>query len=122
LKLLLDEHLGPAVAQGLDRRGIDAVALRGWHDGAYLSASDEALLAASAAEGRVLVTYDQRTIPLLLRVWGDSGRHHAGVVFVDHRSMAPNDIGGLSRALAELDQRLGALDWTDRTVFLERRR
>ena len=120
MRLLLDEHLGPALADALIKRGVDAVALTAWHGGRYLEASDEAILTASVAEHRVLATYDQRTIPPLLRVWGEGGRGHAGVVFIDHRTIAPNDIGGLARALVELQKRLGELDWSDRTVFLGR--
>lgn len=122
MRLLLDEHLGPALADALVKRGVDAVALTAWHDGRYLEASDEAILTAGAADHRVLVTYDQRTIPPLLRLWGEGGRGHAGVVFIDHRTIAPNDIGGLVRALVELQERLGELDWSDRTVFLRRDR
>jgi len=121
VRFLLDEHLSPAVADGLAAAGVDAVALRAWRRAQYLEAADDVLLAA-AEDGRVLVTYDQRTIPLLLRLWGELGRPHAGVVFVDHPTIRPNDIGGLIRALAELHRRLGTLDWTNRTAFLTRSR
>ena len=120
MRLLLDEHVSPAVAEGLRQTGLDAVALRAWLGGRYLEAPDEAILAEAAREIRVLVTYDQRTIPPLLKLWAEAGRGHAGVVFVDHRGIPPKDIGGLVRALVELDERLGALDWADRVVFLQR--
>jgi predicted nuclease of predicted toxin-antitoxin system len=120
VRFLLDEHISPAVADALSKAGVDAVALTRWQDGHYREEADDVLLAAAADEGRVLVTYDQRTIPPLLRLWAELARPHGGVVFIDHRTIAPNDIGGLVRALVELDRRLGRLDWTSRTVFLER--
>jgi predicted nuclease of predicted toxin-antitoxin system len=120
MRLLLDEHVSPAVAEGLVRAGGDAVALRAWLGGRYLEAPDETILAEAAREGRVLITYDQRTIPPLLKLWAETGRRHAGVVFVDHRSIPPDDIGALVRALGELLERMGGLDWTDRLVFLRR--
>ena len=88
--------------------------------GRHLEAPDETILAEAVHDGRVLVTYDQRTIPPLLKLWAETGRSHAGVVFVDQLSIRPDDIGGLVRALAELEQRQGAMDWSGRVVFLQR--
>ena len=122
MRFLLDEHISPAVAEALSKLGVDAVALTRWHSGQYREEADDVLLTVAAAEARVLVTYDQRTIPPLLRAWGELGRSHGGAVLVDHRTIPPNDIGGLVRALGELDRGLGRLDWTSRTVFLERPR
>jgi hypothetical protein len=119
MRLPLDEHVSPAVAQGLSRTGKDAVALRSWLNGQHLEAEDQAILAEAVRDVRVVVTYDQRTILPLLKLWAETGWGHAGVVFVDHRSIPPDDIGGLERTLAELDERMGALDWADRVVFLQ---
>jgi hypothetical protein len=49
--------------------------------------------------GLTLVTYDQRTIPALLHRWAESGQCHAGIVFVDERTVAPNDFPLLARSL-----------------------
>jgi hypothetical protein len=120
MRLLLDEHVSPAVAEGLRQTGLDAVALRAWLGGRHLEAPDEAILAEPAREIRVLVTSDQRTIPPPLKLWAETGRDHAGVGFVDHRSIPPNDIGGLVRAWVELDERLGALERAGRAILLQR--
>ncbi len=120
MRLLLDEHLSPAPVAALAKLGVDAVALSTWQGGRYRESSDEVLLTAAASEKRILVTFDQRTIPPLLKGWAESGRAHAGVVFVDHRTIAPSAIGELARALAQLNERLGDLDWTDRTAYLRR--
>ena len=126
MKLLLDEHIAPAVARGLSGAGtaggadIVVAALRDWHGGAYLEASDTLLLQAALADGWTLVTYDLRTIPLLFKEWGEQGIAHGGVILVDERSIAQNDIGGLIRALARLVAALGDASWQNRIVYLTR--
>ena len=80
---------------------------------------DRVLLRVAAEQELSLVTYDLRTIPpLLFFEWGQAGISHGGVVFVDERSMAPNDIGGLVRALIGLWDSESDFDWRDRLVYL----
>jgi hypothetical protein len=55
-----------------------------------------------------------------LRNWGEEGRKHGGVVFVDERTIPPSDHGGLVRALSELWVKTAKWDWTDRVCFLQR--
>jgi hypothetical protein len=120
LRLLLDEHVAPAVATGLRRRNKTVVvrALREWEDGAYLGQDDAACLQAAHREGLTLVTYDLRTIPPLLKRWAEEGRSHGGVIFVDEKTIDPSDVGGLVRALASLQREFGKGNWQDRVVFL----
>ena len=120
MKLLLDEHVALAVARNLSAPGVEAMALRDWHAGAYLQVADDVILQAAHAEGWILVTYDRRTIPHLLKTWGEQGIAHGGVVFVDERTIAQNDVGGLIRALAQLVNRLGDAEWESREVYLTR--
>ena len=122
LKLLLDEHVSPAVAQGLRRRIPTLVihSMAEWEDGSFLGQEDAACLQAAAAAGLTLVTYDWRTIPLPLKMWGEAGRNHGGVIFVDEKTISPADTGGLVRALSQLHKEAGRWDWTDRVVFLRR--
>lgn len=122
LRLLLDEHISPAVATQITRHraDIDVVAVQSWGNAAFLGVSDDTLLAAAHADGRTLVTYDQNTIGPLLKTWGETGTDHGGVIFVDHRTLVPNDFGGLVHALIQLWDRLGMVDWTSRVVFLSR--
>jgi len=120
LRLLLDEHISPDVALGLRRRNraISVRSMAEWEDGSYLGQADAAGLRAAAAQELTLVTYDRRTIPPLLKAWAEEERHHAGVVFVDDRTISPVDIGGLVRALARLAKEARSWDWTDRICFL----
>jgi hypothetical protein len=120
LRFLLDSHVPSAVAAGLRRRGgaIDVVHLADWQGGRFLHASDQRIVEAALREGLALVTYDVRSIQPLLAEWAVRGRHHAGVVFVDDRAIAQNDVGGLIRALAALHESEADLDWIDRVVYL----
>jgi hypothetical protein len=122
LKLLLDEHISPAVAIGLRRRNRTIVvqAMMHWEDGNFMGQEDSACMSEAATQGLTLVTYDRRTIPPLLKVWAEQEREHGGVVFIDEKTLSPADIGGLVKALAELARETGSWDWTNRIYFLRR--
>jgi len=122
LKLLLDEHISPDVANGLRRRNraIDIRYLVEWEDGHFLGQEDSACLREAAAQGLTLVTYDRRTIPPLLKTWAEEDRTHGGVIFVDERTISPADIGGLVWALTRLARETGNWDWANRIFFLRR--
>ncbi len=122
LKLLLDEHISPRVANGLRRRLRLSVihCMAEWKDGEFLGKDDRSCLLEAANQALTLVTYDRRTIPPLLKLWAEEQRRHAGVIFVDEKTISAADIGGLVRALFELYKETGKLDWTDRVYFLWR--
>jgi predicted nuclease of predicted toxin-antitoxin system len=99
-RLLLDEMLSPKIGTGLEDRGhdVDAVTQRpdlmALHD-------DEPILAAAAAEGRILVTTNIGDFAVLDARWAAEGRTHAGIVFVT-TSAFPQDrsfIGNVVKAL-----------------------
>ena len=121
LKLLLDEHISLAVAEALRCRNRQVVVLSmaEWEDGEFLGEEDSACLNQAATQGLTLVTYDRRTIPLLLKTWGEEQRKHGGVIFVDDRTIS--DAGGLIRSLTDLSRKTAKWDWTDRICFLRRR-
>jgi hypothetical protein len=122
LKLLLDEHISPAVAKGLRRLrpSVSVCGMVEWEGGAFLG-QDDALCLRRAAELRwTLVTHDRRTIPPLLKTWAEAGQHHRGVIFVDEKTISLSDIGGQVRALAALSREAAAWDWADRVIFLRR--
>ena len=124
LKLLLDEHISPDVADGLRRRNrsLMTYCMAEWEGGDFLGQEDSACMLEAAKQRLTLVTYDRRTIPPLLKIWVEEGREHGGVIFVDEKTISPADIGGLVRALTQLFKETGKWDWTGRVYFLRRRR
>jgi hypothetical protein len=120
LKLLLDEHVSPVVAEGLTRRHRSLVihCMPEWKGGAFLGEDDSACLLEAAKQRLTLVTYDRRTIPPLLKIWAEEGRQHGGVIFVDEKTISPADIGGLVWALSRLFKETAKWDWVDRVCCL----
>ena len=125
LKLLLDEHISPDVMTGVQRRNrsvaIHSIVIQTmvqWEDGNFLGKEDSACLMEAAKQHLTLVTYDRRTIPLLLKLWAEEERSHGGVIFVDEKTISPADIGGLVRALVSLADEAGRMDWTNQVYFL----
>jgi hypothetical protein len=122
LKLLLDEHISPGVAASMRRRDRKVVVfgMAEWEDGNFLGQEDSACLQQAAIQKLTLVTYDRRTIPPLLKDWAEAGRPHAGVIFVDEKTISQADIGGLVQSLGMLLKEARDWDWTDRVCFLQR--
>ena len=122
LRFLLDEHISPEVAEGLRRRASKVVVqwLGEWEAGGFLGLPDDQLLEEAGRQKLTLVTYDRRTIPLLLVSWAEQSRDHAGVVFVDLETMPPSDFGSLIRGLHALWKETRQWDWTNRIVTLRR--
>ncbi len=119
--LLLDEHLSPKIAAGLRRLNLPIVVhpMNEWKGGRFLGRTDAECLVEAAQNRLTFVTYDCRTIPSLLRSWGEQGRSHAGIIYVDQRTISSGDIGSLVRALAWTIREYGGEDWTDREEFLD---
>ena len=122
LSFLLDEHVSPDVAVIVrrSRPEIPVWGLLDWQDGIWIGESDGEILRAAGAEALTLVTYDQRTFPRLLQRWAQLKETHAGVVFVDERTIAPNDLSELARSLILLWDEHRDLDWSNRLAFLRR--
>lgn len=82
MRLLLDEHYDPVIAQELRRRGIDAVAVL--RDRPELGGqADEVLLRAATAERRVVVTNNVQDFAPLVEDFGVRGETHFGVILTD---------------------------------------
>ena len=120
LSLLLDENLSPEVARQIAAKRLDVqiTSVHHWHEGHYKGQTDAAILVAAVQEGLTLVTYDQKTISTVLVQWGATGTAHAGVVFVDDRSIANNNFGALVKALLLLWDATHTDEWTNRVDFL----
>ena len=122
LSFLLDEHVSPEVALIVrrSRPEIRVFALLDWQEGIWIGEPDDEILRAASAQALTLVTYDQRTIPRLLQRWAELKETHAGIVFVDERTIAPNDLPELARSLILLWDEHRNLDWSNRLAFLRR--
>jgi len=118
---LLDESISPTVAEQVLRKEPTAriVSIRQWRNGEFLSVEDAIILEAAYQESLTLVTFDLSTIRPLLKIWGEEGRSHAGVVFIDNKSIAGNDYGALVRAILQAWERLKSTDFTDGVLFLQ---
>jgi hypothetical protein len=100
LRLLLDEHYSPTVAQGLRGRGHDVVAVAERAD--LVGAADPDLLEAAGDEARTLVTNNARhLVPIATELLG-AGGSHAGLVLTSDRS--------LPRAMGSVGDLIGALE------------
>jgi hypothetical protein len=122
LRLLVDEPISPRVAVGIRLRDKKIIihGMSEWENGSFLGQDDSACLREAAVQKLTLVTYDCRTIPPLLKDWAEEGRQHGGVIFVDEKTIAQADIGGLIQSLDRLVKETRDLDWTDRIYFLRR--
>lgn len=99
MRLAIDHHYSPAIAEQLRHRGHDVVAAldRGWE-----REDDEALLALCAAEDRALLTNNVGDFTMIMRSWAVQGRHHAGLVFTADASM-PRHRQAIGRYVTALD-------------------
>jgi predicted nuclease of predicted toxin-antitoxin system len=100
-RLLLDEDVSARVAEGLRRRGVDAVSVYEV-DRANRRIADADQLAFAAEADRVLVTYNRADYQALDARWRLEGRTHAGILWVSERTVPRRAIGELVRALEAL--------------------
>lgn len=120
LHYLLDEQLSPEIARQLRLRSqpIPALSVHDWREGKFRGRPDSEILETAHRDRLTLVTYDLKTIPGLLRQRADDGISHHGVIFIDNRTMASSDLGGIVRALAEAWRVYSKQNWINRSLFL----
>jgi predicted nuclease of predicted toxin-antitoxin system len=106
IKFYLDEHVHPAVAAGLYRRGVDVLTTK---EAGMLSATDVEHLALAANEGRVIFTQDDDFLRLHAR-----GQTHAGIVYARQQTA----VGYIVRGLMLIYQVLSAEEMINHIEFL----
>ena len=94
LRLLLDEHYPARLADELTALGVDATAVQ---HSPLQGADDATVLAAAAADRRIVVTEDVNTFAVAIA----QVPQHCGVVFV-HPRRWPRNRAGLTRIQAAL--------------------
>ena len=121
LSFLLDEQISPEIAKQIatKRPDIPIFSIHTWQHGHYLGVADQVILKAASAEELTFITYDQKTIPPILGEWGEANRNHAGVIFIDYRSIPPNNFGKLVTAIIWLWDTQNQADWKNRIVYLQ---
>ncbi len=122
LRLLLDENMSDVVAQQIrvHRSNIPVESVHVWRAGAFRGKRDPDLLRAAREEAWTLVTYDQNTIPPLFFEFIQAREDHAGVVFIDDRTIGSDDFGLLVRSLIAFWHAHGEKDWTNQVMYLNR--
>jgi predicted nuclease of predicted toxin-antitoxin system len=121
LSFLLDEQISPEIAKQIEekRPDISIFSIHTWQQGHYLGIADEVILKAASAEQLTLITYDQQTIPPILFEWGQVNISHSGVIFIDYRSIPPNNFGKLVKAIIWLWTTQNKADWQNRLIYLQ---
>jgi len=92
VKLLLDEHYSPQIAERLRRKGHDIIAVTAI---GMAGIADEPLLAWAAGQQRVVMTNNVQDFLPIHGNWMAAGRSHHGIWLTDDRSMprSKNTIG-----------------------------
>ncbi len=100
MKLVLDEHLSPAIGEELRRRGQDVVAAS---EAGLRGRPDAELAAWAVGERRAVVTADYADFRAIHDVYLSRGDRHFGIVLVSSRfSLAEEGFGRLIAAVEEL--------------------
>ncbi|MEX2393631.1 MAG: DUF5615 family PIN-like protein [Actinomycetota bacterium] len=104
MKVAIDNHYSPAIAEQLRHRGNDVVAAieRGWE-----AEDDEPLLVLCEQEARALLTNDVADFTEIARRWAIEGRRHLGLIFTSEASM-PRGRQTIGHYVAALDELLRA--------------
>jgi hypothetical protein len=121
LSLLLDENISPIIGEEINKKRpeIEIISLFSWQEGRFLGLGDDLILIAASETNLTLVTYDLKTIPPLLVEWGESGRIHGGIIFIDDQSIPSNNFGILIKSLIWLWDIYHNDNWQNRLVFLQ---
>src|SRR5579871_723921 len=113
LAFLTDAHMSPDVAAQVkaERPEIVIHSVREWRDSELLRAEDDVILTAALDERLTFVTYDQSTIAPWMVSWGAQGRDHAGVIFINWKTIDQADRGKQVRGLIALWEARHTQDW-----------
>jgi hypothetical protein len=102
VKLLLDEHYSPQIAERLRAQGHDVTAVAA--QPALAGLADRALITAAHRDGRALLTENVGDFVLIATELGRTGTHHAGIILANPRRFrrSRNGMRRLVEALHDL--------------------
>ena len=81
MRLYIDHDVDVGLAEGLRRRGHDVLTTK---ETGNAEASDEAQLAFSTTQERILLTHNRRDFRRLHRLWIEGGCMHDGIIISAH--------------------------------------
>lgn len=110
MKLYLDEHIKPLLADMLRVRGIDCLSTG---EAGNLSQSDAEQLAFAASQRRAILTFDIPDYLRLASAWAQAGRTHSGIIVSDQ--LQPPE---LLRRLLRLAAQHGRDDLSNQVIWL----
>jgi hypothetical protein len=119
VKLLLDEHFSPRIAEILRAKGHDVSAVA---QSGLVGLSDRQLASVARDDGRVLVTENVGDFQAIAGELAHVGAHHVGLIFTNPRRF-PRSRSGIGRLVDALDVLLVAHPeddgLIDRAVWLD---
>jgi hypothetical protein len=101
VRLLLDQHFSPTIAQQLRSRGHDVASVE--EQPRLRGRADRDVWSLAVAEQRALLTEEVKDFAPLVREWAVAGDRHFGVVFISRRSM-PRGAGTIGLYVERLDE------------------
>jgi hypothetical protein len=111
LKIYTDENVDVRVAEGLRRRGVEAVSV---YDEGQVGLIDEAQLEYASRLGAAIFTHDADLIEIAMET-NRRGDDHSGVIFVDMHRLG---LGECIRRLAVYAEVITAEEMVNRIEFL----
>ena len=111
IRIYTDESVDVAIAQGLQRRGVDAFSARDYDK---LGLADEEQLNFAREENATIFTHDTDFLRIAAQ-WTDDGRKHCGVIYCHQNA---HGIGDCIRNLKILARVLTSEDMINHIEFL----
>jgi predicted nuclease of predicted toxin-antitoxin system len=115
VRLLLDEHIDPQVAQQLRDRDRDVLAVQ--EQLGLCGMSDDLLLTLAAHERRVIVTKNIHDFVRIHHEWLARDQHHCGILLL-HSRRYPDGPSAIGKLVTALDDRMRATEPADSYEFL----
>ncbi|MBW2058687.1 MAG: DUF5615 family PIN-like protein [Deltaproteobacteria bacterium] len=111
IRIYTEESVDVAIAEGLERRGVDAFSARDTHN---LGMTDEEQLIYADNEKAAIFTHDTDFLRIAAR-WMEEGRSHHGIIYCHQKSYS---IGECIRKIRVLTSVLTAEDIANHIEFL----
>ena len=104
-KLLLDEHLPPALADALQQRGLDAITVV---ESDLAALPDEEIFSRAAGLGRVIVTFNNPDFAAEIKNFAAAhpNQQMPGVIFIPGKKIRASEVSRLAAVIEEVARRI----------------